>query len=368
MLGDGFDGAAGTRPARLLRRGRWAVAGFAWAVGLASSAAATPVAEDGSRVERVAAFDAAKGEAAESIAIDAAGTIYVSLITTGEIRRIGPDGAQDTLAALPIGAPAPAGQGALGGLALDPAGNVYAAGSSDPAAAGVWRVSPNGRATRVAALLPEGQPNGLAFDGAGNLYVADSAGGAVYRIAAGSSATKPWLRHPLLAVAPGGISAGYADLGLPEFPAPNGLKVFRGDLYAANSDTSDIVPVPIAEDGAAGEPSVYAGGIPIDDFALDLAGNLYATTDLFNTVVRNAPDGERRTVLAEEDDLDRPSAVAFGTAPGDRTRLYVTNLAFFNPDPATKAPGVLAVDVGVEGYPLPHNGPAPGDGPATPAG
>ncbi|MBI4218788.1 MAG: hypothetical protein HY682_01500 [Chloroflexi bacterium] len=79
--------------------------------------------------------------------------------------------------------PVPIADGAIAGLALNEAGNVYAAArSSVPGATGVWRITPGGSVVQYASLPAAGFPNGLAFDRAGNLYVSDSAKGIVWRV------------------------------------------------------------------------------------------------------------------------------------------------------------------------------------------
>jgi sugar lactone lactonase YvrE len=102
--------------------------------------------------------------------------------------------------------------------------------------------------------------------------------------------------------------------------------------------------------------SVAYDGVIADDFAFDVHGNLYATTDPFNTVDRVSPDGTQQTLLTAADGLAGPSAAAFGTSGGDRTSLYITNLSFFE---ATPRPSLQRIDVGVPGYRIPL-GP-PGD-------
>jgi sugar lactone lactonase YvrE len=91
-------------------------------------------------------------------------------------------------------------------------------------------------------------------------------------------------------------------------------------------------------------------GVIADDFAFDARGNLYATTDPFNTVDVIRPDGSKETLLTAADGLAGPSAVAFGTGRGERTLLYVTNLSFFERVPR---PSLQRVDVGVPGYRIP---------------
>ena len=84
-----------------------------------------------------------------------------------------------------------------------------------------------------------------------------------------------------------------------------------------------------------------------------MKGNLYGTTDPFNTVVRVAPDGATTVLLTAADGLDGPTAAAFGVG-NDNQNLYVTNAAFpFFPGPDPRRPSILRFNVGTPGKPRP---------------
>jgi sugar lactone lactonase YvrE len=91
-----------------------------------------------------------------------------------------------------------------------------------------------------------------------------------------------------------------------------------------------------------------------DDFAFDVKGNLYGTTNfVFNTVVRVTPDGRTKTLLTVADGLDGPSAAAFGVRD-DKKTLYITNAAFpFFPGPDPRRPSLMRLHVGIPGEPRP---------------
>ncbi len=299
-------------------------------------------------VETVALFNPAAFETPESIQFDRRGNAYVSMAMTGEVRKIAPDGTQTTLAFLPIRPdvqPCQNGFGLplAGGIALDHQGNVYASVTSCNAAdLGVWKVTPRGEISQLAQLPPTAAPNGIAFH-AGWLYVADTLMGAVWRVHSdGTTAPQIWADSPLLTPVP-----------LPLTPGPNGLQVFRGEVYVAVSDRAHVVAFPIRADGSAGAGRVHASGVGLDDFAFDVKGNLYGTTDPFNTVVRVAPDGVITVLLTAADGLDGPTAAAFGVGD-DSKNLYVTNAAFpFFPGPTPRRPSLLRHHVGIAGQPRP---------------
>src|SRR5215475_10081160 len=273
-------------------------------------------------VETVALFNPAALETPESIQIDRRGNTYISLALTGEIRKIAPNGTQSSLAFLPIRPDVQPCRNSLGvpimgSIALDHQGNVYASvNSCNLPDLGVWKVTPQGQASLLAKLPANAPPNGIAYHD-GWLYVADTVLGLIWRIHTdGTSLPEVWTADPLLTPVP-----------LPLTPGPNGLQVFHDEVYVAVSDRAQIVAFPILEDGAAGTGRVHASGIALDDFAFDVNGILYGTTDPFNTVVRVAPNGTVTTLLTASDGLDGPTAAAFGVG-ADRKNLYITNAAF----------------------------------------
>ncbi|HXV93213.1 MAG TPA: hypothetical protein VD813_07955 [Pseudonocardia sp.] len=291
-------------------------------------------------VETLVSYDPTRPDLAESVAIDRDGTVYVSLITGGVIDVLEPDGERRTIT-LPVGP-----GGSVGTLAVGRNETLYASSFTPPA---LWRVDAAGTATKLTDLPEGAQPNGITFDRYGNLYAADSALGTVWRLAPGATEAEPWVVDDLLAPDPDGITIPGAE----DFPVPgaNGVKVFAGRLYVSNSSTATILRIPLRRDGRPGPVEVAYRDVVADDFAFDVLGNLYVTTDPFDTVDRVRPDGTLETLLTAEDGLSGPSAVAFGTRHGERTELYITNLALF--DPADPRPSLQRVDVGVPGLPVP---------------
>ncbi len=287
----------------------------------------------------------------ESIRIDKQGNTYVSMLTTGEVRKIAPDGTQSTLAVLGSGPTAFPGR-RLVGLALDAPGNVYVALNDVPATRGVWRISRDGTTALIAALPFAGMVNALAFDARGNLFVSDSLGGRIYKVDRDGLVTA-WSVDPFL--------AGATPTTCGRFPAgpggANGLAFDKhGDLFAANTTIGAIVRIPVASDGAAQvanylvAPTCELWGA--DGIAFDNRDNLYVAVNIQGKIVRIDPAGNMETLVARPDAaLSVPSDMAFGTGMGDRKQIFITNFA--PPPLGGGTPGVMTMDVGVPGRPLP---------------
>ncbi|MEM8996714.1 MAG: hypothetical protein AAGF23_18155 [Acidobacteriota bacterium] len=297
-------------------------------------------------METLAIFNSLALETPQSIVIDRQGNRYISFLFNGEIRKITPEGDQSTLAVLPIGTPgvpcSPASPlpGLISGLALGPFGNLYAnVAACDAADRGVYRVyRHDGSFERIAPLGLDVLPNGLERVGIW-LYIADSLG-SILRVPLWGGEPELFSDDPLLQEDP-------AVFG----PGPNGVQFFRGELYVSNSESAQILAFRLRWDGsAAGPPRVHAQ-LPFgcDDFAFDIRGTIFCTTDPFNTVLEISPDGQTvETFLQQSDGLDNPTAAAFGRRGADRFNLYIINGAspLFS---VTNTPSLIRVEQSVPG-------------------
>ncbi len=298
-----------------------ALTGSVLALVLPTSAAALPPPPPGT-VETLILFDQAAGETPESIVFDRFDNAYVSLAFRGEIRKVRPDyTVAEPLAFLPIGVCDPSIPAVVLGLTIDRQDRLYVAVSAcDPANQGIWTVDKDsGAAQLIAQAPPTTVLNGLDVDPR-FLYAADTFAGLVWRVPKAGGALEIWADDPLLEIPPGS-----------PFPGPNGLKVFRREVLVANSSTGIIVAIPIQPNGTAGPARVW-GTLPFpqgcDEFAIDVHGSIYCTTDPFNTLVRLDPDGTTEILLTAADLLDGPTSAAFGRRGTNRKNLYVTNGAF----------------------------------------
>jgi sugar lactone lactonase YvrE len=305
------------------------------------TAGVLPVLAD-AHVEWIADFDPDQGQLPEGIAVDKVGNIFYSLDPLGEVWKISPDGMHSLYHVF--------GEAGVVGLAVDGPGNVYVARNSYDGTHGVWRINRDASAERLPGSWNIAFPNALAFDKVGNLYVTDTLIGAIWRIAPGGAATM-WIQDELL-----------EGLNLPQLPFPiplgaNGIAYRQGNLYVANTEQASIVRIPILDDGSAGEPSIVAAGPELavpDGLALDVHGNIYALVISQSKLVRIDPeDGSITTLATGDDGLDFPASLAFGTGKSSRKSVFVTNYAIGGPMGTGFGPGILKIDVGGPGMPLP---------------
>ena len=314
-------------------------------------------------------FDAAQGEYPEGVAVDHAGNVFVSIGAgsgpRGAILKFTPAGEKSLLVDFHT-------PGAVG-LAVDALGNVYVARATNN---GVWRVDTNGQAVRLPGTEQIIFPNALAFDHVGNLYATETYSGTGTNFGPGGiwkipphGPTALWLRHELLT----GLKPAL-------FPFPvgaNGIGFFRENLYVVNTDKALVVKVPVRQDGGPGEPEVWkqVADVPeapfhgsqqvplmLDGLALDTRGNVYVAVPSRAAIVRiNASDLTQQTIAVyPRVPLDAPLSLAFGTGAGERESLFISNGGFSativpppTGGPPWAGPGLVKIDAGVSGLPLP---------------
>ena len=285
------------------------VAAVASLLAVAAPAAAASPAISNPRI--IAHLDFSRGQTPENLTLAPGGSADVTFAEAAQVARVSLDGQVRILAQLPE----PTGEAAcpvLGALLRAPAltvgivrdhtGHLYVAlCTGSPDLQGIWRVSPNGSARRIAALPPGGIPNGMALDDRnGYLYVADSLLSVVWRVSIPGGSVVAWAAGPQLAP-DGGLGA-------------NGLKLHDRAVWVSNTQAGTLLRIPIRANGSADPIQTAATGLPgIDDFAFTGPGaraSILAAINRFSTVVLIRPGGSQQTVLTAADGLSNPSAVA----------------------------------------------------------
>ena len=253
----------------------------------------------------------------ESVRAGADGTLYLAANrgldfsrsdyyrhALGEVIARSPDGTERVVFSTPAGT-------AAGAFAVKPDGTLYM--SSNAAAPGIWRITPDGAGTLFAPLPAGAWPNGLDFGPDGMLYAPDSALGLVWRIDPANGRATVALRDPSLSARP------FIALA----PGGNGLHFVGHDMIVTVSDRTRVLRFAMDAEGHFSGPSVIATGIPGDDFAVGRDGSLFITTHPYNTLVRVSPDGQRTIVADARQGIVGATDATFGRTDADRDTLYV---------------------------------------------
>lgn len=281
-----------------------------------------------------------EGVGFESVRAGSDGTLYLAAnigldfsaseyyhAAIGQIIVRQPDGHERVLFTTPVGSTA-------GVIAVADDGTLYM--TSNGRQPGIWRVMPNGAATKIATLPTGAWPNGLDFGPDGMLYTPDSSLAQVWRVNPATGRAEVVLHDQKLAARP------FIALA----PGANGLHFAGRDMIVTVSDSTEVLKYPLGNDGQFGAPTLIARGIPGDDFAIGKDGSLFVTTHPYNTLVRIARDGKRTIIGDARQQIIGATDASFGRGPNDRDTLYVaTDGGAFTAGP--KARGQL---IAVEPY------------------
>jgi MYXO-CTERM domain-containing protein len=271
-----------------------------------------------------------------AVAVDAAGTVYVTEIGNNTVRKITPAGVVTTLAGKAGTFGTDDGLGSAArfkspeGIAVDAAGNVYVADRA------IRKITPAGAVTTIAGASgvvgsADGtagaarfrSPSGIAVDATGNLFISDRDNNNVRKITPAADVTT-YAGVGLEA------SAGSVDgsASAARFREPAGLAVTAsGDVYVADAGNQTIRKVAptgatVTYAGANGQSGSTDGAATAARFitpfglAADVQGNLYVAVAGNNTIRKITPAGTVSTLAGS-------SSVA-GSADGTGTeaRFY----------------------------------------------
>lgn len=247
-----------------------------------------------------------EGSFLESVAIDAAGAIFITNHGTGEIIRLDETGASRSWARLD--APAT-------GLAFDARGTLFCSGGKPGAAPGsIWRVDGEGRASRWLDIPDSAFLNGMTLAPDGRLLVVDSLSGRIFAVTTDVPGHAVWFADE--ALMPRGAES--------VFPGANGIKFLGGAAYVSNTDRATLNRIDLAVDGTPKTITIVAERLLLDDFAFDAEGTLYGASHAYNLLVRLSRDGRRATLAGVAEGIVNPTAVAFGRTSADARSIYVT--------------------------------------------
>jgi sugar lactone lactonase YvrE len=248
----------------------------------------------------------------ENVVADKKGVLFVNSYEDGKVYRVTTAGAKTEFAQIP---------GKVAGIAFDRQGNLIISGVTNEKKAAVFRVDKLGKVETLATIDDAVFLNGVAYLNGDKFLIADSYKGAIWEFDAKTKTAAIWLADDSLA---------RANTNNPT-PAVNGLKIYKNNLYATNTQNQKIFRIPIASNGTARKPELFADKINGDDFAFDENGNLFVTTHVYNNVVRVAPDGKMTIIAAEDESVTGDTALVFGRGRDRNAIFVVTNGGMSNP-------------------------------------
>jgi sugar lactone lactonase YvrE len=286
-----------------------------------------------------------------SLAVDAAGNVYVADTFNNLIRKISPGGVVSTLA----GSGADGDANGLGiaasffrpwGIAVDPAGNIFVSDhlnylirEINPAglvSTFAGNGTPNGPYTGTGTAASFYSPTGVALDDAGNLYVAGQGDSRIFKISPAAVVT----------VVAGGYRPGYVNgIGTSAlFYIPVAVAAdASGNLYVADSYNNVIrkisaagVVSTLAGSGAQGNangPGNVASFFDPVGVAVDAAGNVYVADSGNNLIRKISPGGMVSTFAGNGtpgwvDGIANPASFydPYGIAVDAAGNVYVADL------------------------------------------
>jgi len=262
------------------------------------------------------AGNAARFYSPETVAIDAAGNVYVADTYNSVIREISPSGVVTTIAGAPdkTGSVDGVNSSALfnfpQGIATDSAGNIYVADTGNQT---IRKISSAGQVSTFAgavgvAGLTNGTgtaaqfayPQGLATDAAGNVYVADSGNNVIREISPGGVVTT---------LAGTGVAGSLnGAVGVAQFNHPDAVATdASGDVFVADTNNSTIreisagtVTTLAGSAGAAGWMDGTGSAARFDHpqgLTVDISGNIFVA-DTYDGTIRLISTGGVVTTIA----------------------------------------------------------------------
>ena len=310
---------------------------------------------------------ASKALSSEGIAADKQGRLYLAdRITAGEVYMVDPKDPKLVTVAKISRMEATSRDGRKStvipnvlGMTFDKQGSLYIAAGGLP---GQDPAKPVGFILKVPAdklsatnpgeaeVWASGVPgaNGIAFDKNGNLYVSNFGGGTIYMVPS---------------------TGGEGKVIAEKLVSPNGLAFDKnGILYAANTRNGSIWKIELNADGSVKTTTEYVKDpklIGCDGLQIDSAGNIWVVANARNALVAVTPDKKVIDVAKNDNNgpLEAPASLVivgktvyavnadFELTPAafDRTSKESGN----SPRLAGAGPGVVKVDIDIEGLPVP---------------
>ena len=240
----------------------------------------------------------------ENLHCDEAGNVFVTNHFEGTVYKIKPDGDKGIYAST---------NGKLTGIIKKDPHSFLLNGWDEHEQSTIWLL--NDQQQIIPLLQPEGALffNGMATADHRQYLICDSYKGCIWKYDAEKNTAIIWIEHPLLSLA----------APTNTIPAANGIKIFHDTVFVSNTDKKLLLTIPLnAAPGTT--PDLFLEGQNLDDFAFDKDGTIYATTHIFNSVLRITPSKNITVIGTAAQGLTGSTAAAFGASAQNSDYLYVT--------------------------------------------
>ena len=304
-------------------------------------------------ISTVAAFPEGSNQAPGAIAIGQDGSVYTSLVSTGEFIKVDPATGEMVFIGAIEGF-SDSGLFKIPSLSVNSADEVFAAfcaecgDSIDERYGGIWKLV-QGDESSFAERIPGTEAiqgaSGTTFDENDNLYVGDIRG-SIYRVSSDGQ-VELWASDQQMALnsesSTGIISIDYADGKI--FGLASGSLVFSIEVQADGSagEATSIGTINRELIGDLG-CGILCGGF--NSIAIGKFGGVYVHSEILpSAIFRFDPNNLEGTfetmiggtvgVIDTGQDSYAPRSVAFGVQPGDESTLYWSNVFVQSPDGTT---------------------------------
>lgn len=240
----------------------------------------------------------------ENIALDEKGNLFVTSLEEGKVYKITTAGVKSEFAKI---------NAMLAGIVYIGKNLFYLTGWNCNGKPTIFSLNQLGKIEPVLQLDDAYFLNGITALQKNVFLICDSYKGAIWQFDVLTKKASVWLQDDLLAR----VDTSH------KFPAANGIKIYKNVVYVSNTDKQLLVIIPL-EGTKAGKPSVFMDKLNLDDFAFDTNGNIYATTHVYNSVVKITPSKKVYIVAEEAQGVTGSTALAFGKTKTDKKVIYVT--------------------------------------------
>lgn len=239
----------------------------------------------------------------ENIALDTEGNLFVTSVESGTVFKINAEREKEEYAKV---------KGKLVGIIHIAAQTFLLNGWNEEGIPTIYLLSSKQAIVPLLNLQDALFLNGMATLDNNAFLICDSYKGCIWKYDLETNTANVWLKDPLLER----VDETHT------VPAANGIKIFQKTVFVSNTDKHFLLKISL-NNFLAGTPELFLDKLNLDDFAIDDDGTIYATTHIYNSVLKITREGKITIIGEAEQGLAGSTAVAFGKN-NDKNSIYVT--------------------------------------------